>query len=221
MASSPLSRERIITVALEIADREGLEAISMRAVAKKLDVQAMSLYHHVRNKADLIDGIHERLLLEFTPDVQGLGWEDILRAIAVAMRDVALNHPQTFVLLATRSISSPAEIQHLMPIMMALMAAGLGERELLVISNWFVGSLSGLLLAEVGSIPGHSDVPEANTEWTDAAIADAHAGPGPEGGQAEDSTVFGTNFGVYVEMLVAGVRSFVAGEISQPGTETS
>jgi AcrR family transcriptional regulator len=53
----PLSRERVLLAALRLADAEGLEALSMRNLAQELGVKAMSLYNHVKNKDDLIDGI--------------------------------------------------------------------------------------------------------------------------------------------------------------------
>ena len=54
-----LTRERIIAAALRVMDTEGLEAVSMRRIAREVGVEAMSLYHHVRDKDDLLDGICE------------------------------------------------------------------------------------------------------------------------------------------------------------------
>jgi AcrR family transcriptional regulator len=57
-----LTRDRIVAAAIRCADREGMERLSMRALAGDLGVEAMSLYNHVRNKEDLIDGMVEAVL---------------------------------------------------------------------------------------------------------------------------------------------------------------
>ncbi len=60
----PLRRERVLDAALVVAEREGLERLSMRLVARELNVSTMGLYRHVANKDDLLDGLVERLLGE-------------------------------------------------------------------------------------------------------------------------------------------------------------
>ena len=61
MRKAKLSRQRVLEVAVDLLDREGLEGLSMRRLGKELGVEAMSLYRHVANKSDLLDGIHARL----------------------------------------------------------------------------------------------------------------------------------------------------------------
>ncbi|HET9724315.1 MAG TPA: TetR family transcriptional regulator, partial [Actinomycetota bacterium] len=61
----PLTRERVVQVALEIMDREGVDAITMRHVGHALGVEAMSLYNHVKDKQDLLDGITGAVMAEF------------------------------------------------------------------------------------------------------------------------------------------------------------
>ena len=59
-----LTRERIIAAALRVMDTDGLEAVSMRRIAREVGVEAMSLYHHVRDKEDVLDGICEAVMRE-------------------------------------------------------------------------------------------------------------------------------------------------------------
>ena len=67
-----LTRQRIIGAALHVMDTEGLEAVSMRRIAREVGVEAMSLYHHVRDKEDVLDGICEAVMGEFEyPDSAG------------------------------------------------------------------------------------------------------------------------------------------------------
>ena len=60
----PLTRERVLHAAVELADREGVGAVSMRRLGQELGVEAMSLYTHVRNKEDLLDGMADAVVGE-------------------------------------------------------------------------------------------------------------------------------------------------------------
>src|SRR5438105_13507366 len=80
-----LSRERICREALALVDEEGLEALSMRRLGARLGVEAMSLYNHVRNKADLLDALHAAVLGNLQPEVAGDGWRPLLAGMARAL----------------------------------------------------------------------------------------------------------------------------------------
>lgn len=103
-----LTRARILKAALKIVEREGLDGLSMRRLADKLDVGTMSLYNHVPNKEALLDGIVELMLLEVdlsfasekTPSAR-------LRHFAHAMRAAAQRHPEVFRIIAVRPPSAP------------------------------------------------------------------------------------------------------------------
>ena len=76
----PLTRDRVLRVAMELADRDGLDALSMRKLGQELGVDAMALYRHVRNKDDLFDGIIERIVGEIErPDPAPADWKATLR----------------------------------------------------------------------------------------------------------------------------------------------
>ena len=89
-----LSRDRVIEAALRIMDEEGLDAVSMRRVAHELGVEAMSLYHHVGDKDELLDGICERVMGDFEfPELTG-DWAQDCRAGARAWRRLMQKHPE-------------------------------------------------------------------------------------------------------------------------------
>jgi AcrR family transcriptional regulator len=182
----PLSRDAILDVALDLVDEAGLEGLSMRAIGNRLGVQAMSLYNHVANKAALLDGLHERLILSVELSLDGLDWVEAFRASARAYRRVAIAHPQAFVLLATRPLTTAAEVRHIAPALHALRRAGFGTRQQLVMMNLFFMSLNGILLAEVGPVPGHSEVPEPDSiaVYREASAGDPDAF-GPAGAIAD------------------------------------
>ena len=88
-----LTRERIIAAALRVMDTDGLEAVSMRRIAREVGVEAMSLYHHVRDKEDVLDGICEAVMREFEyPDGAG-DISERLRAGARSYRRILQAHP--------------------------------------------------------------------------------------------------------------------------------
>ncbi|MBW4662097.1 MAG: TetR/AcrR family transcriptional regulator C-terminal domain-containing protein [Drouetiella hepatica Uher 2000/2452] len=89
---TPLSRERILQTALRLADEGGLEALSMRKVAQELGVKAMSLYNHVANKDDMIDGIMDLVVSEIELPRFDLDWKTAMRRRAISAHEVLLKH---------------------------------------------------------------------------------------------------------------------------------
>ena len=88
-----LTRERVMAAAIELADRDGIESISMRKLAQELGVEAMSLYTHVRNKNDLLDGMADTVISQIPVSAGGTDWKASLRQLALAARSVMLRHP--------------------------------------------------------------------------------------------------------------------------------
>ncbi len=90
---APLTRDRIVTAAVELADEGGLEALSMRVLGQRLGVEAMSLYNHVANKDDVIDAMVESVLQHVEPVGDHSEWSTALRAGAMSARAALLRHP--------------------------------------------------------------------------------------------------------------------------------
>jgi len=90
-----LSRERILAKALELVDKDGVDALSMRALGDALEVSAMSLYRYVPSKADLVDAIQEAVLSEMRlPKLKG-PWPDAVKALARTFRTTLAQHPRS------------------------------------------------------------------------------------------------------------------------------
>jgi AcrR family transcriptional regulator len=98
----PLQRERVLEAALAVAEREGLERLSMRLVARELGVSPMALYRHVANKDDLLNALVERLLGELELPDESLPWDQRLRVLARELRALARRRPGLFGLLLQR-----------------------------------------------------------------------------------------------------------------------
>jgi AcrR family transcriptional regulator len=97
---APLTRERVVRTAIALADDGGIEALSMRKLAKDLGVEAMSLYNHVNNKDDLVDAMVDLVVREIElpsdPD-----WEKAIRQCAISAYDTFLRHPWACSLVMT------------------------------------------------------------------------------------------------------------------------
>lgn len=100
--SGKLSRGDVVAAAVAMADRGGIERLSMRALAARLGVEAMSLYNHVRNKDDLIDAMVEAVLAGIACPAPGPDWRGALRMRALSMRAAFLAHPWAPQLIAGR-----------------------------------------------------------------------------------------------------------------------
>jgi len=100
----PLTRERIIVAAVAFVDTEGLEALSMRKLGAALGVEAMSLYNHVDNKDDVLDGILDHVLREVPLPDPSLPWAEQLRVLARGFRAAGLAHPGVLPMFGARRI---------------------------------------------------------------------------------------------------------------------
>lgn len=107
-----LSRDAIVRAAIELADLEGLAAVSMRAVAKRLDVEAMSLYNHVRNKDDMLDGMVDLVFAEFHSPVIGSDWMAEMRERCRSGRLAMTRHPWAIGVMDSRRNAGLATLLH-------------------------------------------------------------------------------------------------------------
>jgi AcrR family transcriptional regulator len=120
----PLSRDRILQAALALADDASVEAVTMRRLGEKLGFEAMSLYRHVANKDDLLDGMLDLVLGEWElPDAEG-DWAEAIKTSALSVHDALRRHPWAARLLTTGARFRPARIRYMEGILGRLRAAG-------------------------------------------------------------------------------------------------
>jgi len=129
---TPLTRDRVLRAAVRMADGRGIAAVTMRNLAADLDVEAMSLYHHVPGKADLLDGMAEAVVAEInarvgdsagatTPDT----WRDAVRTRILAAREVMLGHPWAPGVISSRTTMNPAVMRYFDALTGQLLGGGL------------------------------------------------------------------------------------------------
>jgi AcrR family transcriptional regulator len=108
----PLSRPRILRTAVALADEAGVASLTMRKLADRLGVEAMSLYHHVRNKDEILDGMVDLVFGEIDLPSEGTGWKTAMRRRAVSARATLLRHSWAIALVESRANPGPATLRH-------------------------------------------------------------------------------------------------------------
>jgi AcrR family transcriptional regulator len=119
-----LTRERVVAAGIELADRDGIESISMRKLAQELGVEAMSLYTHVHNKDDLLDGMVDAVIGKIPTSAAGTDWKTALRQMSLAARGVVLTHPWAPRLIESRTTPGPAAMQYINTVLGVLREGG-------------------------------------------------------------------------------------------------
>jgi AcrR family transcriptional regulator len=121
----PLNRERVLATAVELADRGGVDALSMRKLGQELGVDPMALYRHVRNKDDLLDGVLGVVVGQMEPAPAGVvAWKPALRELAVNARRVMLRHPWARGVLEERGTSGETMVGQVERVLAILLGAG-------------------------------------------------------------------------------------------------
>jgi AcrR family transcriptional regulator len=150
-------RQEILDAALALADERGLEAVSMRAVAERTGVTPMALYPQVGSKAELLDGMLERLLTELVPadatsatDADGQDWRVRLRALAHAFRKLAHGHPWAATLLFSRPAVTPDAARVVDLVYTNLLAAGVPPPHVPRLERLVSTYMIGYVASEVG-----------------------------------------------------------------------
>ncbi|MGY0071333.1 TetR/AcrR family transcriptional regulator [Streptomyces sp. QTS137] len=111
-ARETLTRRRVLLAAVELADAGGMETLSMRKLGEAVGVEAMSLYNHVANKEDLIDGMVDLVFGEVELPAPGADWRQAMRHRAISMRLALSRHRWAIGLMESRSTPGPATLRH-------------------------------------------------------------------------------------------------------------
>jgi AcrR family transcriptional regulator len=157
-----LSRDVIVRAAIEHVDAHGLAALTMRSLGQRLGVEAMSIYHHVNGREDLLDAVVDQLVAEVRVDPETAlgpsdGWQAYLQVLARSVHRLAVEHPLAFPLVATRHpaaawlrppLRSVAVVEDFL---LAMTSRGLDDRAAVHVYKVFTSFLLGHLLLEVAA----------------------------------------------------------------------
>lgn len=156
--NGPVTRAVVLTAALELVDREGVDGLSMRRLAEAVGRDPMVIYRHVANKAAVLDGIAEIVFEQLSVDATDSDWVGQLRSVARDFRRLALAHPRVVPLLVTRPLSTPlglrppAVVRPLEAILELLTRAGFSGADALHVYRALFGFLYGHVLNELQEI---------------------------------------------------------------------
>jgi len=159
----PLTKGLVMQAAVDVADRDGLDALTMRRLGAELGVEAMSLYKHVANKDEILDGIIELVVGEIEIPSGGADWKEAMRRRAISAREVLSRHSWAIGLLEARGSMGPTARRYLDAILGNLRSAGFSI-ENAVHAFWLLDSyVYGHVIQET-SLP--FSTPEEMTEST-------------------------------------------------------
>ncbi|HYN90225.1 MAG TPA: TetR/AcrR family transcriptional regulator C-terminal domain-containing protein [Ardenticatenaceae bacterium] len=120
----PLSRERVLRAAINLADESGIESLTMRKLAQVLGVEAMTLYYYVAKKDDILDGIVDLVVSEMELADGGAGWKVAIRKTAISAHEVLVRHPWAASLMMSTTGVSPARLRWMDSLLRCLREAG-------------------------------------------------------------------------------------------------
>ncbi len=147
-----LSKQRVVAEAIRIADREGVDGLSMRRLAGELGAGAMSLYYYVANKDELLDAMIDVVFEEIELPPSDTDWESAMRQRSISARQVLLRHPWAIGLMESRTSPGPANLRHREAVTACLRRAGFSV-VMATHANWVLDSyVYGFALQEA-SLP--------------------------------------------------------------------
>lgn len=149
-----LTQDKICLAALEIIDKEGLEALSMRHLATHLRVEAASLYNHIKNKSELLDLIQEHTYKKLPKPKKQMNWKKYLHEFAHSIRNGLLETPNLVPLFATRPSVSISALEQTEKAFQVLRTAGFKYTDMIFAYQSLCIFVLGHLQAEVGYVPG-------------------------------------------------------------------
>ena len=203
----PLTRERIIAAAVELVDEGGFEALSMRKLGAAVGVEAMSLYNHVDNKDDVLDGILDAVLCEVPDPDPSLPWDRRLRELAHGFRRVGLAHPGVLPMFNSRRILTAEAFSSIAGIHGILLEAGFDRDASLDAFVYVASFIAGYLQIDMGRIT-----------MTEAGRVTDYAGWDHDDRPAEVDLGLGlvardwsTELDRCIDLMLAGLRALLAG----------
>ena len=169
---TPLSRERVLRAAVALADESGIDSLSMRKLGQALGVEAMSLYNHVANKEEILDGIVDIVVSQIEVPAATTDWKTAMRQRAISAHDVLLRHPWASALIESRTNPSPVRLRYCNAVIEILRDAGfsvvLAQRAFLTLDSY----IYGFTLQEMGWSFDWKDSPDLMADFRSQISAD-------------------------------------------------
>jgi AcrR family transcriptional regulator len=161
---APLSRDRVLRAAIALADQSGIETLTMRGLGRDLGVEAMSLYNHVANKDDLLDGMVDLVLGDIDVPPTGTDWKTAMRQRAISAHEVLLAHPWAALQIMSRYNIGPGMTRYLDATLGRLREGGFSVEGALDAWNALDSHLYGFTLQELNLPFEAEDAPKVSAD---------------------------------------------------------
>ncbi|MGV8852141.1 MAG: TetR/AcrR family transcriptional regulator C-terminal domain-containing protein [Rhodoglobus sp.] len=173
---APITREAILAAALELADSEGSEALTMRKLADRIGVEAMSIYYHVPNKEAILTGIVDLVFSEIELPSTALDWRRTMHKRAISTRSALMRHRWAIGLMDSRRDPGIATLRHHDAVIGALRAGGFSIAGAAHVFSALDSYIYGFVLQEL-SLPFETS--EELTEVAEGIVTEMPAGEFP------------------------------------------
>lgn len=216
----PLSRDRVLLAALDLADSSGVEAVTMRRLGEDLGFEAMSLYRYVANKDDLFDGMLDLVLGEWQqPDAQG-EWQEAIRVSAESVHAALRRHPWAARLLMTGAHLRPERLLYMERLLGRLRDAGFDPDTTYHVYHLLDGYIFGFSLWEIAytTLPTDPEVISRLMEtipWHDYPNLSEHRDQHTIDGPHREASAFH----VGLDLILAGLQQTIRSSESGSGGE--
>ena len=170
----PLSRDRILHAALELADEGGIESLTMRKLGQALGFEAMSLYKHVANKDDVLDGILDLVLDESEPPSPAGDWDTAIRTSAISVHEALRRHPWSCTLLMSPRHARPARVRYMDLLLGRLREAGFSADTTYSAYHVLDGYIFGFALWETSHTYTAEEAANLAAKFAQTITADAY-----------------------------------------------
>jgi len=167
----PLSRDRVLRAAIALADEAGIDAMSMRKLGQALGVEAMSLYHYVATKDEILGGIVDLVVTEFALPSPGSDWKAALRMMSISAHDVLVRHPWAASVMLSATGASPARWRWMDAVLGTLRTAGFTADQTDLAYHALDSHITGFTLWEVQLQVEPDDFPELAEQFLGALPA--------------------------------------------------
>jgi AcrR family transcriptional regulator len=165
---APLNRERVFHAAVALADEQGIESLTMRALGEELGVEAMSLYYYVANKDELLDGMVDLVYSEIELPSGEADWKAAMRQVATSAHEALSRHRWAITLMETRTRPGPANLRHHDSVIRTFREAAFSIKQAIHGFSVLDSYISGFALQEL-TLP--FDTPEELAEAAESILA--------------------------------------------------
>jgi AcrR family transcriptional regulator len=212
-ARRPLTRERILRAALALADEDGIDAVAMRELGRRLGFEAMSLYNHVANKDDVLDGMLDLVVAEMEPPSGDGEWDAAIRASAVSVYGALRRHPWASGLLMEASRVNSTRLAYMDALLGRLRDAGFSPETTYHAYHVLDAHIFGFSLWQAGHTVKAADLPKLAQDFLATHPLDGYPHLLEHFHQHLDGGLDGVSaFEFSLDLLLDGLRRIHAGE---------